>query len=218
MLARRAAMAASMVLLSGCIISTASVRAPAPPPPESLEPLGRSVTFDVCPPPRRGRPAGGELERRESAYRIARALDRAGIEASLVPSPGSPARFTVTELEESKHDWSMVLSLLTFSIVPGYFAERDTLDVNIASPTNGVEHLRYQRQVSYYAWAPLIVHPDYIGTVVAAWMSAEAEDGGAENMMRRFAADVRDRLALDDPAVPWSEANGVACPSRAKRP
>ncbi len=215
---QRAGTVASLVLLCGCIISTASVRAPAPPSAESLQPLGRTVTFDVCP-PRRGRAAATELGRREPAYRIARALERVGIEASLVPTPGSPARFTVTELEESKHDWSMVLSLLTFSIVPGYFVERDTLDVDIASPAapNVVEHLRYQRQVSYFAWAPLIVHPDYVGTVVAAWMSAEAEDGGAENMMLRFAADLRDRVALDGPDVAWSEAYGVACSGRAGR-
>lgn len=213
------------MLASGClVIGVAQVKAPERLPQEGLPPLSQPVSFDVCIParswPTQDTPAQRESSRRRLGDRIAGALARASVVAELTSTPGRPVRFTVTEREETDHEWSMVLSGVTFSLLPGYMVERRTLDVELSrldssqpGKTGMTEHLRYGSATRAYFWAPLIVYPDFIWSPVAGWSSSRYEDGGFERTIARLADDLRDRLGRGGPEASPSELVGVACSS-----
>jgi hypothetical protein len=194
-----------ILAVGGCAVGIARVRAPERLPAEGLPALARRVTFDVCAP-----------SREALAGRIREALARAGVQAELVAGPGLPADFTVTLRERRyEHGWSMALSMLTFSIVPGYLAERHDVEAHV-----GLERLVYERGVDGYLWAPFIFRPDFIGSVNGGWESArykgmyEGMGAGFDETIQRLADDLRARLGREVAAAPSSEAAGVTCPGR----
>lgn len=217
--ARRTGMLAPVILLSGCAVGIVSVRTPERLPAESLPPLTRRVSFDVCIPPGRGplTPAQIEHERKTQGDRIHAALSRAGVEAELTSSPGSPARFTVTERVQHEHVWSGLLSFFTLSVIPGYVVDRRTLDVDLAlgnpAQAGTREHLEYETRASTFIWVPLIVYPDVFVGINGGWVSAKGKDAGFEGTVQRLADDLRHRLGRGEPDSPWSEVDGVVCPS-----
>src|SRR5512138_2837504 len=200
----RLALVLSMLALDGCAVGFATVRAPDRLAPERVPSLSRRLTFDVC----------KTNEREELGARIREALSRAGVEADLIiSSPGMPADFVVTQRERRyQHGWSMALSLLTFSIIPGYASERRDVEARI-----GRELLVYERGVNHFVWAPFIVHPDFVASVNGGWESARYKEmyGGAgagfERTVERLADDLRVRLGREDPEAPSREAVGVTC-------
>lgn len=207
------------IALGGCAVGIARIHAPERSPVRSAPPLTRRVTFDVCSSPRE---AGAERIREE--------LSRAGIEADLVSPPGASARFTVT-LRERRYEmgWSMFLSMFTFSIIPGYLAERYDIEVDIASRDAAKgdmrEHLVYERGVDAFVWAPFIVHPDFIGSVNGAWESEKykriyenVQAAGFAQAVQRLADDLRARLGREGPGSPSSEVAGVSCPIESRNP
>jgi hypothetical protein len=153
-------------------------------------------------------------------------LSRAGVQADLVSGPGRPAHFTVTQRDrEYEHEWSMFLSMFTFSVIPGYLAERYNVEVDIAwrNPATGEmrEHLVYERGVDAFVWAPFIVHPDFIGSINGAWESARYKDiyknaanAGFEGAILRLADDLRIRFGRGGLDGPPSAVVGVTCPLR----
>ena len=137
--------------------------------------------------------------------------------AELTAAPGSPADFTVTLRDDMGPMWSFVVSLVTLSVVPGYAAERHTLDVNLpwrdAVQAEKTEHLQYQSRTHLFIWLPLIVAPDFILVVSDGWESPNLEDGGFKQMIERLGDDLRARLGRDGAEVPELGRRSVACPA-----
>jgi hypothetical protein len=213
------------MLLSGCAVGIVSVRPPDRLPAESLPALTERVSFDACirissPPPLTPIQARQLREQRmELADRIRRALSRAGVESELVAQAGSPAHFTVTEDEVRwEHDGTFILSMLTFSLLPGYLEEVHGLQValSVRDPRGAgrVAPLKYEAVVRGFSWLPLIVHPDFIGSINGGWESAKAKNAGEvafEGMIHRLADDLRNTLGRDGALSSWSDADGVVC-------
>jgi hypothetical protein len=205
---------AAILAFNGCGVGIVSVRAPKRLPAEGLPPLTERVSFDVCHP--------GRLY---WAGAIREALARAGVETDLVSEPGMPAHFTVTPLDRAyAYEWSMMLSFLTLSIVPGYLAERYNVEVDIAlrNPGKGGarEHLVYERGVDGFFWAPFIVYPDTFGSINGGWDSTRYQEiqkkgdmVGFEETIQRLADDLRIRFGRRGLESTTTEAVGVTCPS-----
>jgi hypothetical protein len=191
-------------------------------PASTVPMLTQRIGFDVCVPPRSPplTPREIEKERRSLGDRISAALSRAGVSADLTPAPGSPARFTVTQLPtEFEHGWSMAVSLLTLSVIPGYFVDRTRFEVNLAwrdsAQLERRDHLQYESRMSNFVWAPLAVYPDFFMGLNGGWESSKSKDGGLEGTMARLADDLRVRLVRE--AAPGSDEVGVVCPNASAR-
>lgn len=219
----RAGILAQAILLGGCSVGIVSVRTPERLPAESLPTLADRVSFDACvqmDSPRPLTPLEVDHARRQFAERIRRALSLAGVEAELVAEAGSRAHFTVTEnAVKWEHDGTFILSMLTFSVLPGYLEEVHGLQVALAvrdpQGATRVAHLKYEGMVRGFTWLPLIVHPDFVGTMNAAWESAKmknATEVAFEGMIQQLADALRDTLGRDGALSSWREADGVACP------
>ena len=209
------------LLASGCLsIGIASVTKPERLPQEGLPALDQRILFDVCVLPDtwayRARPAQREDWRAGVGSRITESLARAGVKVQLVSPAGAPVHFTFTDTELIDYEWSMVLSAITFSIIPGYIAERHVMDVSLArtdpAQPGRPEPLQYLSKKAGYIWAPFLVYPDFIESPVAAWGSEKYRDGGFEGTMARLADDLRDTFGRGGaPALRGSGA-GVTCP------
>ncbi len=216
-------MIATLLALSGCAVGVVSIRTPERLPPEGLPALTRPLRFDVCLRLEGWEPSTTEFLRHGRlplGDALRTALARAGVEAELVSIPGSAAHFTVAQPAPSyEHGWSMMLSMFTLSVVPGYAVERHPLHVNIASTdasrAGRPEHVEYETTVSHFVWVPLIVHPDYVASINGAWQSARYEEGGFERMVQRLADDLRARFGRA--GAVWNEADGVTCPTPPER-
>jgi hypothetical protein len=202
---------ASMMAFSGCAVGTAYVSVPARLTSAPLPPLIHLISFDVC------RSPNSSPTREALGDRIRKSLSRAGVTADLSGGGSSPVDVTVTVREDQGPGWSALVSLLTLSVVPGYFVERTTLDVDLAWPDAGqvgrIEHLRYQSRVHRFIWLPLIVGMDFFLAPSGVFQSSKVEDGGFEQMVERLGDDIRARLAHGTAAAPVSGAGGVLCPS-----
>jgi hypothetical protein len=219
----RVVFAAATMMLGGCAVGTAYVSAPERLPSESLPPLTRPISFDICMPPRMRPHSGIERLRQGTGERMRKALSRAGVRAELTPVAGSPVTFTVTFGGTTEGAGSsLALSVLTYSIVPGYFAERRTLDVDLASgeggPVEKKEHLQYQARTQLFIWLPLIVHPDVIATLGGGWESAKLKDNGFERTIGRLGDDLRARLGPQVDEPPDNGGLGVSCPEPSAPP
>ncbi len=200
----------SMLALGGCAVGITTVHKPGRLRADSLPRLDQRLTFDVCSP-----------GRMELADRIQDALARAGVQADLVASPGMPAHFTVAQRERTfEGEWSMILSLFTFSVIPGYVAERYDMDVDVAVHSGdggGREHIVYERGVNQFAWLPFAVHPDFFGGLSGGWESTTSkelhrEETGLEETVQRLADDLRVRFGRDGDAT--SSSLRVRCPAQ----
>jgi hypothetical protein len=151
--------------------------------------------------------------------RIERALSHAGVQADL-SAGGAPVDFTVVYWKgDPRPTWSAVVSIVTFSVVPGYFVELKTLDVDLAwrdaAHVEQTEHLQYQARTYVVFWLPLIVAADILWAGGDPWMSRKMEDGGFKQMVARLGDDIRVHLgrAGVEPPVRVRGSGGVVCPS-----
>jgi hypothetical protein len=204
----RMALLAWVIASGGCAIGTAYVSAPDRLPANTLPPLARPLMFDVC------QPDAGPA-REAIGKRVETALSQAGVRADLAAA-GSPVDFTVVfGHAESGPDWIEIVSILTFSIVPGLSARLKTLNVTVAwrDAAHGErrEHLRYQARTYLVTWLPLIVAADVMWIMGDGWESARAEDGGFRQMVKRLGDDIRARLGRPGVESPVPGGGGVSC-------
>jgi hypothetical protein len=205
----RIALLLSITALGGCAVGSAYVSAPDRLASNILPPLAYPIRFAVCNMP-------GHESRNELEDRVEKVLSHAGVTA--VRSLGaSPVDFTVTVREHFAPGWSAVVSAMTFSIVPGYFAEQKTLDVELAWRDAGqrdeMEHLHYESRTNAVIWLPLIVSMDFFMSTGGGWASSKVEDGGLKPMIERLGDDIRVRLGRDGAAR--SDGDGAVCPPAA---
>lgn len=204
----------------GCAVGMAHVSAPPRLPAKALPPLYRTISFDVCPAPGelRARPQTVEAHRAALGDTVRRSLSRAGVAAKLAASPGLPVDLTITLRETSAPMWSVVLSMLTYSVVPGYGVERKTLDVDLAwdhgARTEKIEHLQYQARTNLFIWLPLIVAPDVIFAVTDGRVAPKVDDGGLTPMIERLGDDIRVRVGNEVADVEATGRPSVHCPTR----
>lgn len=213
----RVALAILLLELTGCVVGAARVDTPARLPSRTLPPLRRPISFDVCVPHNIEPPSGFEKERLAEGDTVRNALSRAGVPAQLTSTAGSPVEFTLTRRGvEYDGIWSVVVSGLTLSLVPGYYVERRTVDVDLAWPDAAQvrknEHLQYQSRMTVFVWLPLVVYPDIIGSINGGWESSKEKDAGFEGMVERLGDDIRTRVGRDRETPPLSEGVGVVCP------
>ncbi len=127
-------------------------------------------------------------------------------------------RFTVTEQPtEWRYGWSMFLSFVTLSVIPGYGVARMPLEVSLAWRDPGQaerqERLRYEYSLSTFIWVPLVVHPDLFAGLNGGYdESPKIAQAALERTVARLADDLRVRLASADPAAPPGDVAGVTCP------
>lgn len=198
------------IAVSGCVVGTAYVNAPARLPSQPLPVVARPISFDVCvvPDPQL-KWAHFDGRRRALGDRVRIALRHAGVRAALTADAGSPVDFTISLRKESGPMGSFMLSLLTLSVVPGYEVERTTLDVNLAG--RNAEHLQYQARTTLLIWLPLILSPDIFMTLSDGWQSPTINDGGFRQMVGRLGDDLRLRLGHDGSEPPAPQTPGVKC-------
>jgi hypothetical protein len=215
-----ALVAVLMLATNGCaVVKIGEMNAPPRLPAEILPPLTSPVVFDVCLEFNVEPPSAIERQRLERADDVQAALARAGVPAELTSTAGAPADFTVTYgASHTQGGWSMVLSFLTLSIVPGYFVESGGLYVDLVWVDGDVEkreHFRYVTHTTFYIWLPLLLfHPDLVGGN-GGWSSDRMNDRGFEQSVARIGDDVRARLGRDGAR----STAGVACPkARARGP
>jgi hypothetical protein len=193
--------------LGGCAVGTAYVSAPERLPAKTLPPLTRPITFDVC------QPDAGPA-REAMGKRIERALSGAGVQAHLAASD-SPVDFTVVLGEtDPGPGWSAIVSMLTFSVVPGYLVQLKTLDATVAwrdAQHVETEHLSYQARTYVVIWLPLIVSMDFLWAMADGWTSSKVDDGGFRQMVKRLGDDLRARLGRDGVESPARGGGGVSC-------
>jgi hypothetical protein len=206
-----------VVALNGCVVGAARVTAPPRLASETLRPLTRPISFDVCVDTNISPSSRFEGERREVGARIQNALARAGVPARLRSTAESPVDLTITSRGvDTDHLWSALLSLFTFSVVPGYYAERRTLDVDLAwfDAAQGArsEHLQYQSHMGVFVWLPLIAYHDVFAGINGGWESPKAKDAGFEAMVERLGDDVRARLGREGETPPPGKGVLVGCP------
>lgn len=202
--------------LNGCAVAVYRISAPERLPANVLPPLTRSITFDVCL-DRNGRSLTAfEAERGRAGEEIRTELAKAGVTARLESSAESPVHFTVTPGWQSEGDVSWILSALTFSVVPGYGAERRTLDVNLApaDATQGrrPEHLHYLMRTQIFMWLPFIVYPDLVGTLDGGWESLKKREVAFTQMVGRLGDDIRARWGGEGATSRPGVKEGVTCP------
>jgi hypothetical protein len=201
--------------LGGCVVGTGYLTVPDRLPPKALPPMTRPLRFDVCRSPDQPplRPEVEETRRKVSGDTYRGELAKAGVAGELTSVAGSPVDFTVTYSEELGNMGSLVISLVTFSIVPGYAAERRTLEVDLAwrdaAQVEKTELLRYQARTNLLIWLPLIVVPDFWMSLGDGWQSRKLEDGGFKQLVGRLGDDLRMRLGGSDVGPPLV---GVVCP------
>jgi len=122
--------------------------------------------------------------------------------------------FTVTLSESGGFSGSAVVSLLTVGLVPGYYVEEKTLNVDLAwrdaARMERSEHLQYQARTYRFFWLPLILAPDVL--LPPGWESPKSRNGGFKQMVERLADDIRVRRGGDGGEVPISEVGAVAFP------
>jgi hypothetical protein len=213
----RAALAILLLELTGCVVGAARVDTPARLPSKTLPPLTRPISFDVCVSHNIEPPSGFEEERLADGDTVRNALSRAGVRAQLTSTAGSPVDFTLTRRGiEYDGIWSLVVSGLTLSLVPGYYVEWRTVDVNLAWPdaarVRKNEHLQYRSRMTVFVWLPLVVYPDIFAGINGGWVSSKEKDAGFERMVERLGDDIRTRLGRDRETTPPSEGVGVVCP------
>lgn len=178
-----------LTALSGCAVGLASVDSPSPARAESPPVLPGEVSFDVALPWR-----GGQTDRWEE--RIRKAFAGQGIR--VVPTRSRTeaqlgTHFWVSWTTATEHPASIILSFLTLSAIPGYGVERTRYDVDVeyrdAAGNAWRDHLQYEDRIRYFVWLPLIVHPDFIGSINGGWTS-EKVNSGLERVVGRLAADL----------------------------
>jgi hypothetical protein len=197
----------STIALSGCAVGMVSARVPERALPSTAPPLAKRISFDVC-----GVrwPLGSDLSK---------ALLRAGISAGLIQAPGTPVHLTITKFTESHYLWSVIVSALTLSVVPGYMVDRTRLDVSLAwrdsRQTERHGSFKYEYEVRTFVWAPLIVHPDFFVGLNGGWTSDKEETAGKDAFDRTVAViahDIRMRLDPAGTGAPLLDVDGVSCP------
>jgi hypothetical protein len=211
----------STVTLGGCVVGTAHVTVPDRLPSKTLPVLTQRISFDVCvaPDPKLPRLRLEDARRVALGDRVRKSLSRAGVSAELTAAAGSPADLTITLRDDLGPMWSAAISLMTFSLVPGYAVQRKTLNVYLAwrdaAEGEKIEHLQYQSQMHLLIWLPLIVSPDLLLAVSDGWESSKIEDGGFNQMVERLGDDIRARLGGDGTEGPTPRKRGVSCPAAA---
>jgi hypothetical protein len=207
--------ALAAMAFGGCAVGTAYVSAPPRLPSYKLPSLTRPIRFDVCVTyPQFDRPPHEAARHAAVGRRVQTLLSHAGVPAELTTVAGSPVDFTVTTSDHLGWMGSAVIAITTLSVVPGYFVERKTLDVDLAWRDEGeverTEHLQYQARTHRFIWLPLVLSPDFVWP--NGWESRRSSDGGFKQMVERLADDIRVRRGRDDSETPIRPGGEVACP------
>jgi hypothetical protein len=204
---------AATMMLGGCMVGTEYVKAPERLPSKDLPELVHPVTFDVCISPDIRPLSAFERERRKVGDRIQKQLVSAGVPAELTPVAGSPVTFTVTSSGSYEGPaWSFWLSFFTLSVVPGYFAQHTTLDVNFGQRDAAEnEHLLIGFRSQLFIWLPLLVHPDVFAGLNGGWESSKKHDDAFDRTVERLGDELRLRLGRDGGASRPNEGRAV-CP------
>jgi hypothetical protein len=207
--------ALAAMAFGGCAIGTTYVSAPPRLPSYTLPSLTRPIRFDVCVTyPQFDRPPHEAARRATVGRRVRTLLSHAGVPAELTLLAGSPVDFTVTVSDQLGWMGSAVISITTLAVVPGYFVERKTLDVDLAwrdeAEVAKTEHLQYQARAHRFIWLPLVLSPDFVWP--GGWESRRSSDGGFKPMVERLADDIRVRRGRDDAETPIRPSRYVACP------
>ena len=109
---------------------------------------------------------------------------------------------------------SMLVSVLTFAIVPGYVSVSYTLEFHFeaknASRAIPPKTSTYQYRLDFYNWLPFIVYPDYFYGVVNA---EEGRRHAQERVIKRFMYDAYQQMS-GFTATGWVDADPRAweCP------
>ena len=180
--------------LQGCIIGITSVDTPEVPSPRPLS-LG-DVTFDICDPSSDVRK--GWTQRVEPVL-----LRDFGIQArSGKPLGNKPFfHFLVSPLHFSGSSLgyvSILISVLTFSAIPGYYAPDAHFSFKFsAMDANGVTttgDFSYQFRQWTFLWAPLIVYPDVVGGINGGYENTDKINRAIELIVRKFVLDAAEQL------------------------
>jgi hypothetical protein len=199
MLSKRCNLIASTIMLlvlglQGCIIGITSVDTPEVPSPRPLS-LG-DVTFDICDP--------NSTVRKDWTQRIERVLLRDfGIQTrSGTPLGNKPFfHFLVTPEQYSEsplEELSLRLSEFTFSVIPGYYVHDTHLRFQVsamdAKGRSTIGGIAYQYRVRAFLWAPLIVYPDVVKSIIGGYENRDKYDRPQELLLRKFVMDVAVQL------------------------
>ena len=196
---------------NGCMVGSAIVEAP-PRSPAALPRLTRPISFDVCV-SRDATPFSRlETKRERLGEQVRSALARAGVPAQFRSSAEQPVDLTLNvDQSWNGSTWALVLSALTWSIIPGYIVERTTLDVDLAladaADGRTTEHLQYRSRKTLLIWLPLIVHLDFMMSSGGGWESERSKDAGFDQMVERLGDDLGARLGRDGETPPTSKGN-----------
>jgi hypothetical protein len=213
----RLALSVLMLAMNGCAVGMAHVTAPERLPPKDLPPLTHPVDFDVCISRDISPPSAFESQRAAHGEEIRKVLARAGVPAELTPVAGSSVSFTLKSGTTYEWEWSLFLSFLTFSLVPGYGVQLTTVDVNLswlaADQVEKIEHLQYRSRMHVFWWLPLVVYPDFFFGISGGWESSKVTNAGYEQILERLGDDMRTRLGRESAGAGADENPkvGVAC-------
>ena len=180
--------------LQGCMIGITSVDTPEVPSPRPLS-LG-DVTFDICDP--------NSNVRKGWTQRIEPALLRDfGIQTrSGKPLGNKPFFYFLVTPEHfsgsSLGSFSVLLSLFTFSAIPGYGAHDTHFSFQFsAMDANGITatgDFSYQYRSMVFLWAPLIVYPDFVQSINGGYENRDKDNRATELLLRKFVMDAAERL------------------------
>ncbi len=102
------------------------------------------------------------------------------------------------ESEDFLGIYSWLLSFVTLSAIPGYFAYDSHFNIQLsAMDANGVTTTGdyfYQYRQRVFLWAPLILYPDFIGTINGGYENPDKNNHAKEQIIRKFVLDAAEQL------------------------
>ncbi len=199
MLSKLCNLSASTVMLlalglQGCGIGIDFVETPEVPSPRYLS-LG-DVTFDICDPDSHVKEWW--TQRFEPAL-----LRDFGIQTRSGKPLGNKPFFHFLVTPEHPTDspllrFSLLLSLLTFSAIPGYYVYDTPFSFQFsAMDANGITatgDFSYQYHTRTFLWAPLIVYPDFVVSINGGYINKAKNYRAQELLLRKFILDAAAQL------------------------
>jgi hypothetical protein len=192
--------------LTGCAVGIITVNAPETSVQQNPIFIDRDVYFDVCVPSDQDT----ALERAHTKWiwtsTIKEVLQRDfGVRAhEEAPATDKPYfHFLVTPIKD-KHktglnNLSFTISLLSFSVIPGYAVDQRKIDIQFATMDwDGAiiqDNYTYEYQIRYFLWLPLIFYPDILMGINGGYENTNKKNYlGLVRVIDRFILDATDKL------------------------
>jgi hypothetical protein len=183
--------------LQACGVGIMKVEGPQLPLIKNPFPIDRDVYFEVCVPPKLRNTGWNNVMNKK----IAAVLQR---DFTIQPHPEVPAidkpyfHFLFISETDNLYIASMLISFITFGVIPGYGVDQTEIDIQFATRDADGEMIqgryKYEYRDRYFLWLPLIFYPDIVMGINGGYTNKNKENLGLELVLNRFILDASERM------------------------